>query len=278
MELHDDEGRATPRTMLGRRLRRLREAAGLSQRTLAKEVGYPNTYISRVELGEQLPSEALVSALDAHFGTDGLFADLLELAQDASIPDYGRVIVSSEEKATRIQTFTSSLIPGLLQTEEYAYALFRTSIPGESEAGLRERIDTRMRRKRVFSKPNPPFFWAIMDEAALKRPIGGPKCMRDQIAYMLEAVRAPHITTQVLPFTQGEHPMLGGSLSLLTLHSGATIGYVESFGSGEPVESPSKILELTQLFDIARSKALPEKESLALIQTYLREHDDEDDS
>ncbi|MEV6132721.1 helix-turn-helix transcriptional regulator [Streptomyces violaceusniger] len=278
MELHDDEGRATPRTMLGRRLRRLREGTGQSQRALAERLGYPHTYLSRVERGEQLPSESLAAALDAHFSTDGLFTDLLELAQDASIPDYGRVIVSSEEKATRIQTFTSSLIPGLLQTEEYAYALFHTSLPGESEEKLRERVETRMRRKRVLSKDNPPFFWAIMDEAALKRPIGGSKCMKDQIAYMLDVARTPHITTQILPFTQGEHPMLGGSLSLLTLQSGATIGYVESFASGEPVDSPSKILELTQLFDVARSKALPEKESLALVHTYLREHENEDDS
>ncbi|MFF4475466.1 Scr1 family TA system antitoxin-like transcriptional regulator [Streptomyces sp. NPDC001520] len=278
MELHDDEGKATPRTMLGRRLRRLRESSGLSQRALAKEVGYPNTYISRVELGEQLPSEALAHALDAHFGADGLFADLLELAQDASIPDYGRVVVNNQEKATRIQTFASSLIPGLLQTEEYAYALFDASLPGETEEQLREHVETRTRRKRVLSKDNPPFFWAIMDEAALKRPIGGSKCMRDQIAYMLERSEAPHITIQVLPFTQGAHPMLGGTLSLLTLKNGTTTGYVESFASGEPVESQPRILELTQRFDVARSKALPESESLALIHAYLREHEHEDDS
>ncbi|MFE1935390.1 Scr1 family TA system antitoxin-like transcriptional regulator [Streptomyces sp. NPDC059474] len=278
MELHDDEGRATPRTMLGRRLRRLREGMGQSQRALAERLGYPNTYISRVERGEQLPSEALVSALDTHFGTDGLFADLLEMAQDASIPDYGRVVVSNQEKATRIQTFTSSLVPGLLQTEEYAYALFHTSLPGESEEKLRERVETRMRRKRVLSKDSPPFFWAIMDEAALKRPIGGLKCMREQIAYMLEASETPHITIQVLPFAQGAHPMLGGSLSLLTLQNGTTAGYVESFASGEPVESQPRILELTQRFDVARSKALPEKESLELVHAYLREHENDDDS
>jgi transcriptional regulator with XRE-family HTH domain len=278
MELHDDEGKATPRTMLGRRLRRLREGAGLSLRALAEQVGYPHTYISRVERGEQLPSLALAAALDTHFGTDGLFADLLEMAQDASIPDYGRMILGSEEKATRIQIFTSSLIPGLLQTEEYARALFRASLPGESEEKLSERVETRMRRKRVLSKDNPPFYWAIMDEAALKRPIGGSKCMRDQIAYMLEVSASSHITTQVLPFTQGEHPMLGGSLSLLTRQNGTTIGYVESFASGEPVESQPRIVELTQRFDVARSMALPEQESLDLIHAYLREHEDDDDS
>ncbi|MFG2832853.1 Scr1 family TA system antitoxin-like transcriptional regulator [Streptomyces sp. NPDC048434] len=279
MELNnEDDDRATPRSVLGRRLRRLREAADLSQRALADKVGYPHTYLSRVERGEQLPSEALAEALDAHFATDGLFVELLTMAQDSSIPDYGQAIVENERKATRIQVFGSSLIPGLLQTENYSRALIRTSLPGESEERINGRVATRMRRKRVFDKAESPFYWAIMDEAALKRPIGGAACMCGQIRHMLKAVESPRIWVQVLPFTQGEHPLLGGSLSLLTFQNGATIGYVESFASGQPVESPGRILELTQRFDVARSKALPERESLDLIRGYLREYEHEDDS
>lgn len=279
MELNNNEdSKATPRSMLARRLLRMRTDAKLSLRALEERVGYPHSYLGRVEHGNQLPSKALAEALDTYFGTSGLFVDLLEMAQDASIPDYGRAVVHSEEKATRIQVFNSSLIPGLLQTEDYARALFRASLVGESEEQLSEHVDTRMRRKRVFEREEPPFFWAILDEAALKRPIGGAKCMRDQIASMLEAVRTPHVTVQVLPFAQGEHPMLGGSMSLLTLQSGATIGYVESFASGEPAESPRMILMLTQMFDMARSKALPEKESLALIHAYLGEYENAEDS
>ncbi|GFE22724.1 helix-turn-helix domain-containing protein [Streptomyces nigrescens] len=121
MELNnEDDDRATPRTVLGRRLRRMRETANLSQRALADKVGYPHTYISRVERGEQLPSEALTEDLDTHFATDGLLAELLSMALDASIPDYGRAVVEREGKAARIQVFGSSLIPGLLQTEDYA--------------------------------------------------------------------------------------------------------------------------------------------------------------
>lgn len=102
MELtNNEDGKATPRTLLGRRLRRMRNDSEQSLRALAGQVGYPHTYLGRVELGDQLPAEALAIALDAHFGTSGLFVDLLELAQDASIPDYGRAVVSSEEQATR---------------------------------------------------------------------------------------------------------------------------------------------------------------------------------
>jgi hypothetical protein len=87
-----------------------------------------------------------------------------------------------------------------------------------------------------------------------------------------------YVSVQVLPFAQGAHPLLGGSLSLLTLRNGATIGYAESFDSGEQAESPGRVLHLTQRFDIARAKALPESESLDLIRRYLREYADDDDS
>ncbi|MFG2286301.1 Scr1 family TA system antitoxin-like transcriptional regulator [Streptomyces sp. NPDC048595] len=278
MELHEDDGKATPRTVLGRRLRRLREAAGLSQRALADKVGYPHTYISRVERGEQLPSEALAVDLDTCFATDGLFAELLSIAQDASIPDYGRAVVDGEAKAARIQVFESSLIPGLLQTDDYAHALIRTSLPGESEERVSDKVAARMRRKRVFTREEPPLYWAIMDEAVLKRPIGGAKCMVGQIHHILAMTQSPHTSVQVLPFAQGEHPLMAGSLTLLTLRNGTTTGYAESFASGESVESPRRVLQLTQRFDIARSLALPESGSLDLIHSYLREYEDDEDS
>ncbi len=115
MELNnEDESKSTPRTVLGRRLRRLRENAGLSLRALADKVGYPHTYIGRVERGEQLPSDALAEDLDTYFETDGLFVELLTMAHDSSIPDYGSAVIEKEGKAARIQVFGSSLVPGLL--------------------------------------------------------------------------------------------------------------------------------------------------------------------
>lgn len=98
--------------------------------------------------------------------------------------------------------------------------------------------------------------------------------MATQLDYLLEAVSGTQITFQVLPFRQHEHTMMGGSLSLLTLRDGATIGYVESFASGDAAESPEQILELTQRFDAARAKALPEAESAEMTRRYLEEYKD----
>ncbi|MFD9721717.1 helix-turn-helix domain-containing protein [Streptomyces sp. NPDC059076] len=274
---NEDGGKPTPRTVLGRRLQRLRMEEGLSQCALAERVTYPHTYLSRVERGEQLPSEALAQALDAHFRTHGLFVELLDMAQDATVPDYGREIVNSEARASRIQVFGCTLVPGLLQTESYARALFDASLPGFSGVDIEERVATRMRRKTVFDKEERPLYWGIMDEAAIKRPVGGVRCMAEQIGYILKTAEEWNVCVQILPFSQGEYPLMGGSLSLLTLLNGATIGYAESFIAGELVESPKGILGLTQRFDVARSKALPENESLDLLRRYLKGYEDDDD-
>ena len=274
----DENGKPTPRAILERRLRRSRERAGLSVRSLAEKIDYPYGYLSRVENGKQLPSDALSEALDTFFETDGLFGELLEMSRANLIADYSRAVVAREPEALRIQVFTSSLIPGLLQVEDYARSLFRVGLPSATREELDEHVEVRTRRRRIFEQQASPYYWAIMDEAALKRPIGGRACMVKQLSYMLQAAEHPSITIQVLPFAQGAHTMLGGGLTLLTLQGGETIGLVESFATGEPVQSPRRIVELNQIFDVARSQSLPEPESLALVRQYLSDYEDEDDS
>jgi len=275
MELHEDDGKTTPRTLLGRRLRHLRERAGMSQRALAEQVGYPHTYISRVERGEQLPSEALAQAFDGQFEADGLFTELLHMAQDSLVANYSREFVSKEGDAIRIQVFTSSVIPGLLQTAEYTRDLFRAGLAGDATNELEARVAVRTNRQGIFEREDPPLYWAIMDEAALRRSTANREVMRGQLEHILQKAESSRVTVQVLPFSQAIHPMMGGSLTLLTLKNGATVALVESFASGEAVDSPKRVVELVQRFDVARSKALPEIESLDLIRTYLKEYADE---
>lgn len=275
MELNSDEDRLTPRTMLARRLQCLRNDGDLSLRALAELIGYPHTYISRVEHGEQLPSEALAKALDTYFGTSGLFVELLEMAQDTLVAGYSRSVVSKEKDAIRIRVFASSAIPGLLQTRDYARESFRSARIDEAEDELDARADARMKRKRVFGGSEPPLYWAILDESALKRGTADKRCMVEQLEHLVQTSTEPHITVQVLPFTEGLHSMLGGSLTLLSLKNGGEIGLVESFKTGEPVEFPKRVVELVQLFEMAYSKALSKEKSVELIRSYLKEYENE---
>ncbi|MFE7120549.1 DUF5753 domain-containing protein [Streptomyces sp. NPDC057654] len=276
MELNDENGKLSPRVRLGRRLRRLRERKGLSLRQLSDEVGgYSHSYLGRVELGEQLPSEALVNTLDEFFDTDGVLAELLELAHDALIPDFSRKVLSLEPEAKRIQVFTSTLVPALLQTREYMRELFCKYYLTEFDAQIDERVITRLRRQRILERENPPYYWGIMDEAALKRPIGGTRCMAEQLKHLTQVAARRHITVQVLPFTAGAYPLAGGSLTLHTLPNGGNITAIESFDSGESSEAPKRVLELVRRFDFVRSVALTGEESLDLIRRYLKEYEGE---
>jgi transcriptional regulator with XRE-family HTH domain len=274
---HDGEQCPSITRVLGNTLRRHRERAGLSLRALAEKTTYGFSYIARVERGEQLPSDALARELDDALSTGGAIAELLEVARETSIPDYGRASVHAQENATRIQVFTSSLIPGLMQTEGYARELFRRSLPGEPEDRLTERVAMRMHRKRIFDRDEPPHYWAIMDESALRRMVGDSKTMVEQIHYVLQIAGRPHFTLQVLPFTDGAHPFMGGSLILTTLPSGGMMAFVESFDSGETVELPKRVIELTERFDVARSLALSGEKSLDLIRIYLRGYENDDE-
>jgi transcriptional regulator with XRE-family HTH domain len=279
VELTSEDGKLTPRVRLGRRLRRLRERKGLSLRQLSERVGgYSHSYLGRVELGEQLPSEALVRMLDEFFETDGVLAELLEMAHDMAFPDYSWNAFGKEHQAERIQVFNSSFIPSLLQTPEYCRATFRGAVPGESAEQLSERVAVRMKRQRILEGEEPPYYWGIMDESALRRTIGGARCMAAQLEHLLQLAARPRVTVQVFPFDRGTHPVLGGSLTLQTLPDGGTIAVAEGFDSGEIVEFPRRLFELTHKFDVIRSLALTSDESCDLIRTYLKEYEVEDDS
>lgn len=272
MTEREDDERLTLPQLLGNELKRQRERRGWSLRDLKEQTTFDHAYLGRVERGEQLPSEKMTRSLDALFKMGGTLLEILEVARAGSIQGYVQKAAAQESKAERIQVFTSSTIPALLQTEDYATAFIRTECPTAPTSDITGTVTARMARKGVFSRADAPPYWAIMDEAALKRPVGGSATMTDQLHQILKSIENPNITVQVIPFEQGEYWMLGGSLTLITKPNGATIAYVESFGSGELVESTKRVVQLTQQFDSVRQLALPEPASADLIKRYLEEY------
>ena len=277
MELTGEDAQLTPEGRVGTRIRRLREGRGLSLRGLSEEItGYSHSYLGRVELGKQPPSAALIKALDDFFDTDGALAEIYGVSQDALIARYSREFVKKEHEAVRIQVFTSSLVPGLLQTEEYAHELFRTGLLAQFEAALSAKVAKRVARQHILARADPPFYWAIMDEAALRRPTYDRGVMVRQLAHLIEVAGLPHVTIQVLPFGAGLHPMLGGSLTMLTLRDGRQVALVESFDAGDEVDSPQRLVELQQRFGTACADALSDRHSTTLIRRYMEEYQDEE--
>ncbi|MFF5716474.1 Scr1 family TA system antitoxin-like transcriptional regulator [Streptomyces buecherae] len=264
--------RATARTLPGRHLRRLREDAGLSLRALAEKLHYPHSYISRVERHEQLPSDALANALDNHFSTGGLFDDLLAVAQDSLVSKQSRDCLPLEAKSIRIQVFSSSLVPGLLQTREYARAAFTLGLARTDLPALEEVLEFRMGRQEVLESADPPQYWAIMDESALRRLAADRRIMTDQLQHLLHVAAKPHVKIQILPFAEPFHPLMGGSLTLLTLENGTTTAVLESYAASEVISAPRQVVDHLHRFDVVRAQALTPADSLDLMRRYVREY------
>jgi len=253
-------------------VRRWRERNGWSLRDLAARIPIDHNYIARVESGKQLPSDKLAKSLDRVFGTGGTISDLLGAIKAGTQQDYVEKGAVRELQAERIQVFTSSTIPTLLQTDDYARSFISLERPKSPGSTIDQAVSFRMARKRVFEREDPPSYCAVMDESALARPIGGESAMVDQILHIIKMAEKQDFSVQVIPFNHGGYWMLGGSLTLLTESSGSTIAYVESFGSGELVESTKRVVRLAEQFDSARHLALNESESLDLARKYLEEY------
>ncbi|MBB0246331.1 helix-turn-helix domain-containing protein [Streptomyces alkaliphilus] len=265
--------RAHARRLVAESLKAHRARAGLTLRDLAKELNFSHGYIARVETSAQMPSESLAQTLDGYFKTNGLFAGLLVLTSHDGTPDYISAALQKERTAVRIQVLVSNVLPGLLQTPDYSRALFTSAAPKSQPEQFDEAVNFRQQRvQTVLKRDKPALYWAILDEAALARPLGGKSVMRKALKHMRAMTERQNIVVQVIPFAAGGHSMLSGSFTALTAPNGSCAAYLESFGSGETVEDPERVTELLQRLDHAKSCALPESESLKVIEKYEKEY------
>ncbi|MBB0245938.1 helix-turn-helix domain-containing protein [Streptomyces alkaliphilus] len=261
--------RTTARQLVASGLKAHRARTGMTIRALAKELNFSHGYIARVETGSQMPSTSLAGALDEYLQTNGHFTGLLVLAGNEGTPDYFRSALEKERTAVSIQVLTSNLLPGLLQTPEYARALFASAAPKAPRETLNDPVAIRCERaSAVLERENPALYRTIIDESALARPVGGNEVMRNALRHMREMSTRQNIVVQLLPFRSGAYPMLGGSFSAYTGRDGTTTAYVESFGGGEVVEDPARVAELLHQLAHSTSRALPEPESLEVVRQY----------
>ena len=224
-----DWGGPTVRRMLvGAQLRRLRTDLGLSRAEAAEAIRASEWKIHRLENGQvRFKERDLADLLTLYGVTDpDQVEELLVLAADANTPGwwqrYGDVLpvwfrnyVDLEAAATLIRTYEGQFIPGLLQTDDYVRALVHGAHLEDSNDEVGRRVRLRMARQTLLTREQPPRLWAVVDEAALRRPVGGPEIMRAQLERLLEASKLPNVTLQILGFGAGAHPAMGSSFSIL---------------------------------------------------------------
>ncbi|MEU9365396.1 helix-turn-helix transcriptional regulator [Streptomyces avermitilis] len=256
--------------LFGSRVRRLRTAAGLTQAELGRMTHVVSTRITQVERASGAkPTLGLTRALDAALGADNLLVELWPYVYREAFPDWSRAFMAHSERAVSIGEYAAHVVPGLLQTEEYARAVLSVGLTLSGDAQLEERLTARMGRQERLGSTDRPDLWVVLDEAVLRRPVGGPAVMREQLERLLEAAAEPHITVQVLPFEQGEHDAMGGSLTILALPDGSEVAYTEGAHYGQLIEDPAEVRTFSLTYDRLRAAALPPLMSLDMIRSVM---------
>ncbi|MFH9248790.1 Scr1 family TA system antitoxin-like transcriptional regulator [Streptomyces lydicus] len=252
------------------RLRRLRLNAGLTQAQLGQRTHTHPTRINQIErtTGAK-PTLELARSLDEAVGAENLLIELWPYVYRETFPDWAREFMERSERASTIREYASAVVPGLLQTEDYARALLSLGRTLESAEQLEERVAARLGRQVRLTEASGPELWVVVDEAVLLRPLGDPPVMQAQLTRLLEAGNHPRITLQVLPFSSGGHEIIGRSLTLLNQPDGTESAYVEVADFGQLFDDSGEVESFSVTYDRLRALALPPNMSLDMIRSAM---------
>jgi transcriptional regulator with XRE-family HTH domain len=258
---------AGPLEFFGNELRRARMATRLSQEQLGQRLGYSGALVGKVEMGERSPAPEFAEACDKTFPeVNGLFVRMYKLARrwDGGYPTWFAEWLDSEQRATSLCWWEPLLVPGLLQTADYARAIL-TVDPETNEDQLEELVTARLERQAIFDTPEPPAFWALLDESVLHRMIGSRKVVYDQLLALADASCRKTITVQIVPSEIGAHAGLLGGFAIAAFDRAGGTVYMESPDQGLTTKVPSVVRRLSMTFDTLRADALPRSASRELI-------------
>ncbi|MFJ5153343.1 helix-turn-helix domain-containing protein [Streptomyces sp. NPDC088353] len=267
----DDEESAAVLRTVGRVVKTCRERKGLRQAELGAAIGYSEEQVSSVERGRRAPSPTFLEAADGVLDAGGLIAGLKKDVEEARYPKKVRDLAKLEGEAAEICAYTNTVIDGLLQTPEYARALYGMRRPLFTEEEMERLVAARMARQEVFDRQPTPIFSFIQEEVTLRRPVGGRMVMRKQLERLLEFGQRRNVEIQVMPTDREDHAGLAGSFQLLRLKEGDTVGHNEVQLISRLISHPKEIQVLEIRYGIIRAQALTPRESLAFIEKVLGE-------
>ena len=274
-------GPTVQRLVLGGHLRRLREEAGMTTERAAASIRGSHSKISRMEHGRVGFKDRDVSDLLTLYGvTDTAERDsLLALAREAGNPgwwhDFGDLLphwfepyISLEAAASVIRNYEVQFVPGLLQSPAYAREVIQLGYPSISQDELNRRVELRMGRKRLLTRPSPPRLWAALDEAVLRRPMGDTSVMREQVEHLLEMTDNPNVTLQIVPFNVGGHSAAGGPFSILRFAEPelSDVVYLEQLTSALYIDKPAEVDRYLEVMERLCVQAETAPDSITLLE------------
>ncbi|TWG03735.1 helix-turn-helix protein [Streptomyces brevispora] len=255
----------------GRQMKLLREAAGLTQTELGLLIGYSEAQIAAVEQGRRIPKPAMIDAVDLAVGGRGVLVAMKGEVERARYPSFFRQYVQLEAEATQLHAYENHVVKGLLQTEEYARAVFEMWRPLLDSDTVEQRVSARMDRQKLFSRRPAPLLSFVIEETALRRPLGGRAVLRGQLEQLLLFGHERNIEIQVMPTDREEHAGLAGAFTLLHIGDQRRMAYAEVQAESALHAEPKKVGAYESTYGVLRAQALTPRESLAFIERLLGE-------
>lgn len=274
------------RILLGSQLRRLRESKGITREEAGYHIRASESKISRMELGRVGFKQRDIADLLSLYGVtdDTERSALIGLAREASasgwwhsygdvLPNWFQTYVGLEEAAALIRTYEVQYIPGLLQTEDYVRTVSRLGQPTDSDEEIERRVGLRIRRQKILTSERAPRLWAVIDEAALRRPLGGPKVMRAQIQKLIDVTELPNIVIQVMPFRFGGHAAEGGAFTILRFPEQdlPDVVYLEQLTSALYLDKRDDVDQYGQVMERLCVDSQQPDQTTALLNSILKE-------
>lgn len=276
--MEDDDGLTSELFIaVGEQLKVLRVRAGLTQKEFGRIVGYTESQISAMERGVRITQPDFLDKADDVLNAGGVLRAARKAIESAQArarvrhPGWFRGFARAEAESTVLHEYSTQAIPGLLQTEEYARALFTQRRPLLDEATIEKRVADRLARQQIFERWPPPTFSFVLEEALLHRPIGGPIVQANQLRQLLRIGRLRPVALQVMPTDREECPGVDGPFTLLTPKGQRQVAYTEVQGYSRLITDPEEVGVFAERYGIIRAQALTPRESLSLIEKMLGE-------
>ncbi|MEU7054659.1 helix-turn-helix transcriptional regulator [Streptomyces sp. NPDC046197] len=265
----DDEWGLAVIATVGRQLRLRREAVGMRAADFAAAVGYGEDLVYKVGGGKRIPRPEFLDRADEVLGAGGLLSAMKEDVAKVRYPKKVRELAQVEARAVEIGLYVCHSISGLLQTSEHARAAFESRQPPYSEDEVERMVAARVARQSIFNKKPAPVLSFVLEEATLRRPLGGTMVWRQQLEHLLEVGRLRTVTLQVMPTHCEVHPGPDGRIELLKFEDGTAMGRADGAFNGRPTSDPRQLRILELRYGTIRAQALPPRESLAFIEQLL---------
>lgn len=267
----DDESGAAVVATVGRQLRLRREAAGMRAAEFGQAIGYGEDLVYKVESGTRIPRPEYLDKADKVLGARGLIAAMKQDVAEVRYPKKVRDLAKMEAQAVELAAYGSRTPHGLLQTKEYARALFEMRRPAYSQDEVELAVVARMARQSIYERSPVPALSFVLEEVTLRRPIGGTMVLCQQLERLLEIGQLRNVEIQVMPTDREDHAGVDGDIQVLKFGDGSTVGRSEGAFGGRPVSEPKQIRVLELRYGIIRAQALSPRESLAFIEKVLGE-------